>query len=47
MQLHSLATISNSGNHNFELDCDFQLACLSMLMLIINPASNFYHYSPG
>ena len=36
-QLHSLTTISNSSNHNFELNRDFQLACLSMLMLIINP----------
>ena len=27
----------NSSNHNFELNHDFELACLSMLMVIINP----------
>ena len=32
-----LTTISNSSNYNFELNHDFELACLSMLMVIINP----------
>ena len=32
-----LTTISNSSNYNFELNHDFELACLSMLMVVINP----------
>ena len=35
-----LTTISNSSNHKFELNHDFELACLSMLMVIINPGLN-------
>ena len=30
-------TISRSSNHNFELNHDFELACLSMLMVISIP----------
>ena len=44
MQLYSnfqqpflLTTILNSSNDNFELNHDFELACLGMLMVIINP----------
>ena len=35
-----LTTISNSSYHNFALNHDFELACLSMLMVIINPDLN-------
>ena len=36
-----LTTISNSSNHNFELNHDYELAYSSMLIVIINPG--FYN----
>ena len=38
MQPFFLTTISNSSNHTSELNHDFKLAC--MLVVIINPVSN-------